>query len=154
MESEILSNEVKKLEQVLRRQFVGTLPQKILETSLTAAARVVVKQAKTPGYAFNDRTGRLRRTIKTRKLRGRGSRRASYTPVGVFMGGNDAHQGVLIELGTEKAKARAPLRRAIHDTFAEQAREMRRKGDAELAKYIKELNSGALRPATRRALAG
>lgn len=158
MEADILTGEIAKLEKVLRRQFTGALPQRILDSSLTAAARVVVKQAKRPDYAFSDRTGKLRRTIKAVKFRGRGSRRGggtgvSYTPAGIAIGGEGARQGVLIELGTEKARARAPLRRAIAETGSEQVQAMRRKGNDEMAKYVRELNSGVLRPTTRRALA-
>jgi len=162
MEADILAGEVRSLRRVLEDQFPGKLPDKILDTALLAAARAVARHAKRPGYRFTDRTGRTRRSIKARRERrgGRsGTRRGggsgvAYTYAAVSIGGEGARQGALLEFGTSRMKARTPLRSAIEESAEAQREELRRVGQRELEKYVKEINSGQLRAATRRALAG
>lgn len=161
VEGTAVTDAIARLEKVLRKQFVGELPNLILNESLTAAAQVVVARAKQPDEYFRDDSGKLRRTIKVGKRRGggrTGGRRGGgsgtvYTGIGIQMGGAGARQGVLIELGTKTAKARAPIRRAIYDTADKQAEVLRSEGDKSIRGYVKELNSKQLRPQTRRALA-
>jgi len=160
MESDVLGDDITRLKRVLEKQFVGKLPDRILDAAVLAAARVVAKHARRPNYRFRDRTGQLRKTIKARRIR-RGGKRGTrkgggsgvaYTIAAVSIGGEGARQGALIELGTHKMKGRTPIQSAIEETVEAQRSALARVGEREMRKAIAELNSGALRSTTRRAL--
>ena len=82
---------------------------------LLAGARVVRKRAAVRGFGFTDRSGRLRATIRARRVysgsrRGRGSVVAA---AGVLAGGRGARQAFLVERGTRFARPHRYLRRAL-----------------------------------------
>jgi len=134
------------------RELPGKVPNRILAVSTLAAARVIQRQVKMRGYRFNDRTGRLRRSVKVK--RGKVKRGNDTIFSKIQMGGEGARQAVLIELGTVKAKGRTPLQSARDATVSQQVQAYTQKADQELRKLEKELLSGNVRPVTARALAG
>jgi len=136
------------------RDLPGKVPGRLAQEGLLAAGKVIQAQARTPNFRFQDQTGRLRRTIKTRRAsgrtRGRKGRGQPYAEV--VIGGPGARQGHLIEVGSVKAKARGPLRKAQEVTSTQQIAEAKRAMTKEFVEVGRELRSGNLRPATRRAL--
>lgn len=165
-----LKVEVDKLRRELERELPGNGAQRILSAATAAAARVVVRKAKTPGYRFNDRSGELRRSVKAATVRPkhRGNVRfaaSRATPFAVIQAGNgDAFYALFVELGHQGsvraggrripgAKGRTFVTSAIEETRPEQVDAMRRKANLEIKKLERELVSGKIRPATARALA-
>lgn len=162
--------EASKLKQTLERDLPGRGADRILSAAASAAARVIVKKAKTPGYRFKDRSGKLRKSIKASKIKPKntgGSRFSSSTAADfavIQAGGDEAFYALFVELGHEGsvraggrvipgAKGRTFVTKAIEETQAEQVASMKRKADQEITKLAKELRSGNIRPVTARALA-
>jgi len=135
----------------MRQEVPGKVPDRIIAVAALAGARVAAKRASTPGYRFTDKSGRLRKTIKA--VRGKVKKGSRFVFAAVEMGGEDARQAVLIEFGTVKMKARAPLLNAIDETENQRRAEFFRVANRELRKVAKEFKSGKIRPVTRRALA-
>lgn len=169
MQSE-LQVEAAKLQRVLERDLPGRGADRILSAATAAAARVVVKKARTPGYKFNDRSGKLRKSIKASRIRPKHKgnvRFASATAVDyavIQAGGQDAYYALFVEIGHSGstraggrvipgAKGRTFLRSAVEETRPEQVTALRRKGAQEMDKMERELKSGRIRPVTARALA-
>ena len=109
-------DEVAKSIENLPREFIG----KVDADATFAAAKEVERRAKVPGSYFRDKTGRVRQSIKARRSRVTNRSSVGNTYAEVTIGGAGARQGPLLELGTEKMKARAPLRRALHDSVMQQ----------------------------------
>ena len=165
-----LQFEAAKLKKILERDLPGNGADRILSAATAAAARVVVKKAKTPNYKFNDRSGKLRKSIRASKIRPRhkGNVRFAYAGAADFAviqaGGEDAYYALFVELGHEGsvraggrivpgAKGRPFLRSAVEDTRQEQVVALKRKAGLEMDKMERELKSGRIRPVLARALA-
>jgi len=165
-----LQFEAAKLKRILKRDLPGNGADRILSAATAAAARVVVKKAKTPNYWFNDRSGKLRKSIKASKIKPKhkGNVRFAYAGAADFAviqaGGKDAFYALFVEVGhggstraggrvIPGAKGRPFLRSAVEDTREEQVAALKRKADLEMRKMEKELLSGRIRPVTARALA-
>jgi len=114
--------DVRQLERALRA-LPGALPNRVVQHGLKAAADTARVKAKSPGFAFNDRTGLARRSIRSRAVTKRYSKhslrqgKAVYATLGI--GSSSAWYGRLLELGTSRAKARAPVRRAVEESVGE-----------------------------------
>ena len=111
--------DIKKLQANLK-SLPGALPDRVIQKGLIAAARTAQKAARTPNFAFTDKTGHTRKSIKAGAVskRDKRSKRTSRY-AGLSIGGPGAKQGPLLELGTDKMSPRAPLRRAVEDTLAQ-----------------------------------
>lgn len=97
----------------------GVLPDRVIQFGLKAAADVAKQRAQQPGFAFNDRTGMARKSIRTgvatRKVRNRGTTRLAKLSIGK----TGARHGVLLEVGTDSMKARTPIRRSVEETISQ-----------------------------------
>lgn len=108
------------------RKNVQSLPPAVsdilVQRGLLDAARATAKYAKTPGFAFDDRTGAARKSIRAsparRNVRLKGGGRKTILYVALKIGKAGAKHGSLLEVGTEHAKARAPLRKALDATLS------------------------------------
>jgi len=94
----------------------------IIQRGLMEAARETAKYARTPGFAFQDRTGAARKSIRAspaRRVVRKGRNKGKVTLYAALkIGKAGAKHGSLLEVGTEHAKARAPLRKALDATLS------------------------------------
>jgi len=135
--------EVNTIEQSLKA-LPGALPDRVIQAGLAAAARVAAKHAQKPDFAFTDRSGRLRASIKARSVTKKFKRAGTVRFASLKFGGPGARQSNLIELGSKKAKARAPLGRAVNETEAAALHEMLKVMDRRLRKLGKDSRDGKL----------
>ena len=82
---------------------------------LLAGARKVSDYARQPDFGFRDRTGRLRRSIRARRVRSRAGRGRGAIVAGAaaIAGGPGARQAYLVEAGHRRARPTRYLRRAL-----------------------------------------
>ena len=92
----------------------------VLAPGLAAMARIVRRSARVRDFGFVDRTGALRRAIRSRQIPARyGGRRYARGRSAVFAGGPGARQGYLVEAGHGGPQPAAPhpfLTRALVET--------------------------------------
>lgn len=95
-------------------EFGPGFANRLVGPGLAAATRVVARRAKQRGFEFTDRTGRLRRSIRTRRATFRdGSRRVPASTVRA--GGPGARQASLVELGQPGFPKAPPFRGGPQD---------------------------------------
>lgn len=134
------------------RALPGEVEEKMHQRGLVAAGKVIAARAGESNRYFRDRTRRLRGSIKVRTAdENVGRRRKLFARV--EMGGAGARQAVLIELGTERMKARAPLARAVNDTLELQRMAARSEMERGLLRIAREFRTGRISRRTRRELA-
>lgn len=99
----------------------GAVPDIIVQKGLIQAARVAAKRAKQPGFAFDDRTGAARKSIRagsaSRNVKRGANKGQRLYYASLKIGKAGAKHGSLLELGTKTMKARAPIRQAMHETL-------------------------------------
>lgn len=120
----------------------GLFPARIQQKMLVSMGKVIAQKAKTPNFAFNDRTGRLRSSIRVKSIRGRKQPTRLYA--GVTIGGTGARQGLLIEVGTQRMKARSPLFKAAENSLSEQRAAIESTAVKEFIKLGQQLRSGRI----------
>lgn len=113
----------------------------IVDPAIAQAAGIIVRRARTPNLRFIDRTGRLRKSIRVRKIRGayNGVPRL-YTNV-IAGGQRGSHQAFIIEEGTENRFAGAGRRTRARSNRRTSI--IRRALDAE--RLLRARESGGLR---------
>ena len=109
--------DIKQLERNLKA-LPGALPDRVVQYGLKAAAAEAAKFAKTPGFAFNDRTGQARKSIKAGLVSRRNRRTGEKQLWAKLKIGDPRNAGYapLLEFGTDHMKGRAPIRRAVEET--------------------------------------
>ena len=121
------------------------MPDRVIQSGLVAASRVAAKHAAQPDYAFRDQTGRLRKTIKAKTATSKFRHAGTVRYAKVTFGGPGARQSNLIELGSHKMKARAPIRKAVHETLANAFTAMQNAMDRRLKQLSRDARNGELR---------
>ena len=127
----------------------------------TAAGTALMRKNARASSAFRDKTGRLRKSIRSRAFRSKvlvirnGREREIRRPVGSLLlaGGRGARQAHLIELGTVRSRARAfivpAFTRHQNEVNAAIAQGIR----TQVSRVLSEIQRGALTKTTRRLIA-
>lgn len=110
--------DLKQLERNLKA-LPGALPDRVVQYGLKAAAQEAAKFAKTPNFAFQDRTGEARKSIRAGLVSRRDRRTGGKNLYAKLKIGdpNKAGYAPLLEFGTKNVKARAPIRQAVEETI-------------------------------------
>ena len=107
------------IEQAIR-DFGAPFLARLLGPALGAAANVVRSHARRRGFEFTDRSGRLRRSIRTRRIRAiYGGRRYKAGRAAVYAGAAGARQAHLVEEGHGGPRPARPypyLQRALMES--------------------------------------